>query len=186
MNCSFCEWAVPATANTAAPSNALSLKFRSIGTLLWMVISLFLQVIGMNSRAYYSRNCGGWENPPSVGERPEPQLFLGDLPQARKPQRLDDEEKDDERAEQDQSQVRHQPRGKGKTERALDRGGRKVHEDRQQHDEGSAQERTQDAADAADDDHEEDPEGKLELESRRFDRAQIRERVERAGHSTVK
>src|SRR5438477_6828897 len=131
----------------------------------------------MNSRAYYSpivaheKTC-----PVSMGERPEPQLFLGDLPQARKPQRLDDEEKDDERAEQDQSQVGHEPRGKGKTERALDRSGREVHEDRQQHDEGSAQERTEDAADVADDDHEEDTERKLELESSRFDRAQLRDR----------
>ncbi len=27
-----------------------------------MAISLFLQVIGMNSRAYYSPNCRAWEN----------------------------------------------------------------------------------------------------------------------------
>src|SRR5712691_12026066 len=152
-----------------------------------MAISLFLQFIGMNSRAYYSPNCRAWENRPgSVRERPQPQLFLGDLPQARKAQRLDDEEKDDERTEQDQGQVGHQPCGKGEAERALDRGGRKVHEDRQEHDEGGAEERSQDAADAADDDHEEDPEGELELESRRFDRAQIRKRVKRAGHTAIK
>src|SRR6202162_4471803 len=152
-----------------------------------MVISLFLQVIGMNSRAYYSPNCHGWENPPaSVGERPEPQLLLGNLPQARKAQRLDDEEKDDERAEQDQGQVGDQPCGKGEAERALDRGSRKVHEDRQEHDEGRAEERSQDAADAADDDNKENPKGKFELESRRFDRAQIRKRVKRAGHAAVK
>jgi hypothetical protein len=40
-----------------------------------------------------------------VWERPEPQLFLGDLPQARQAQRFDHEEKDDERAEQDQGQA---------------------------------------------------------------------------------
>src|SRR5882762_1480319 len=112
-----------------------------------MAISLFLEVIGMNSRTYYSPNRHGWENPAgSVGEGPEPQLFLGDLPQARKAQGFEDEEKDDERAEQDQGQVGHQPRGKGEAERALDRGGRKVHEDRQEHDEGGAEERTEDAA----------------------------------------
>src|SRR6267143_3137455 len=152
-----------------------------------MAISLFLQVIGMNSRAYYSPYCHGWENPPvSVGKGPEPQLFLGDLPQARKAQGLDHEEKDDERAEEDQRQVGHQPRGKGEAERSLDRGGRKIHEDRQEHDEGGAEERTEDAADAADDDHEEDSEGKIELESRRFDRAQIGKRVKRAGHAAIK
>src|SRR6266852_8574612 len=141
----------------------------------------------MNSRAYYSPNCHEWENRPgSVGKRPEPQLFLGDLPQARQAQRLDHEEKDDERAEQDQGQVGHQSRGKGEAERALDRGGREVHEDRQEHDEGGAEERSQDAADSADDDHEEDSEGKLELESRRFDRSQIYKRVKRASHATVK
>src|SRR5258705_504418 len=43
---------------------AARLIFRNIGTLLWMAISLFLQVIGMNSRAYYSPYCHGWENPP--------------------------------------------------------------------------------------------------------------------------
>jgi hypothetical protein len=41
------------------------------------------------------------------------------LPQARQAQRFDHEEKDDERAEQDQGQVGHQPRGKGEAERAL-------------------------------------------------------------------
>src|SRR6266481_1190557 len=101
-----------------------------------------------------------------VREWPEPQLFLGDLPQARKAQRFDDQEKDDERAEQDQGEVGYQPRGKGEAERALDRGGREVHEDRQKHDESRAEERAQDAADPADDDHEEDPEGKIELETR--------------------
>src|SRR6266446_8136266 len=110
MNCSFCEWAVPATANAATPSNAVCLIFRSIGTLLWTAISLFLQVIGMNSRAYYSPIVVHEKTGPvSVGERPEAQFFLGDLPQACKAQRLDHQEKDDERAEQDQGQVGHQP-----------------------------------------------------------------------------
>src|SRR5882762_11032389 len=100
------------------PRSTGRLIFRNIGTLLRMAICLFLQVIGMNSRTYYSPNCRGRENPPdSVGEGPEPQLFLGDLPQARKAQRFDGEEKDDERAEQDQGQVGHQPCRKGEAER---------------------------------------------------------------------
>src|SRR5712675_1683865 len=85
MNCSFCEYAVPATANAAAPKSVARLIFRNIGTLLYMEIFLFLQVIGMNSRSHYSLNRHGWENRPgSVGKRPQPQFFLGDLQQSRK------------------------------------------------------------------------------------------------------
>src|SRR5690242_21427368 len=38
----------------------------------------------------------------SVRERPEPQLLLGDLPEAREPVRLRDQEEDDEAAEDHQ------------------------------------------------------------------------------------
>src|SRR5260370_34661481 len=109
-------------------------------------------------------------------EWPEPQVFLGDPPQARKAQRFDDQEKDDERAEQDQWQVGYQPCVKGEAERALDRGGRKVHEDRQENDEGRAAERSQAGADGGDDYHEDDPEGALQLDSRRLALALVTQR----------
>src|SRR6266853_376690 len=74
----------------------------------------------MNSRAYYSPIVVHEKTGPvSVGERPEAQFFLGDLPQARKAQRLDHQEKDDERAEQDQGQVGHQPCRKSEAERSM-------------------------------------------------------------------
>src|SRR5687767_8154734 len=43
----------------------------------------------------------------SMRERPQPQLLLGDLPEAGKAVRLDDEEEDDEPAEDDELQVGH-------------------------------------------------------------------------------
>src|SRR5436305_11663041 len=40
-----------------------------------------------------------------IGERPHPQLLLADLPQAREPVRLDDQEEDDERAHDHELQL---------------------------------------------------------------------------------
>jgi hypothetical protein len=65
----------------------------------------------MNSRPTIAQLPGRENRPGSVRERPEPQLFLGDLPQARQAQRFDYEEKDDERAKQDQGQASTCTRG---------------------------------------------------------------------------
>src|SRR3546814_4948566 len=43
---------------------------------------------------------------PSVGERPQPELLLGDLPEPRQAVRLDDKEEDDQGAEHHEFQVR--------------------------------------------------------------------------------
>src|SRR5687768_7524111 len=90
----------------------------------------------------------------SMRERPQPQLLLGDLPEAGKAVRLDDEEEDDEPAEDDELQVGH--RGV----RDLDSDGvrqpprSEVEEDGKERDEGRPEEAAEDRAHAADDDHE--------------------------------
>src|SRR4051812_17757884 len=75
----------------------------------------------------------------SVRERPEPQLFLPDRPEAREAARLDDQEEDDERPENHELDVRDHSRGKRNAEPA----GQLVQHERQDHDEGRAQERPQ-------------------------------------------
>src|SRR6266496_5890271 len=90
----------------------------------------------------------------SMGERPQPELFLADLPEPGEAVRLDGEEEDDERAEDDHLEVRHEPRGQRDAEHAFERVHDAVEEDRQQRDEGGTHERSENAADAADDDHE--------------------------------
>src|SRR5215831_985405 len=174
MNCSFCACAPPAAASAARASkvfpNPLSME-PSFG-----VYSLFPLVIRRTAPANIAQ---------SVRKRPEPELLLADLPQAREPERLDREEEHDQRAENDERQVRHQARGQREPEGVLDRVRREIEEDRQEHDEGSAQERPQDAAYPADDDHEEDAERQVELEPGGLDGPQVGERVQRAGDAAI-
>src|SRR5258706_6848901 len=86
----------------------------------------------------------------SVRERPEPQLFLADRPEAREPARLHDQEEYDERPEDHEFYVRdHCSR-----QRYAEPAGQLVQHQRQDHDEGGAEERSQDRAQAADDHHE--------------------------------
>src|SRR5258708_2049843 len=98
-------------------------------------------------------------------EGPQPQLLLADLPEPGEAARLDDEEEYDEAAEDDLLQVGHEIDGDDEAE--LRR--HVLQEDRQQHDEARAQERSQDAAEAADDDHEKDVEGGVDVEGARLD-----------------
>ncbi len=62
---------------------------------------------------------------------------------------------------------------------------RVIEQDRQQHDEGGAEERAEDAAEAADDDHEQDLERAVDVEGAGLDRARIDEGPHRAGDAAV-
>src|SRR5262245_65343699 len=83
----------------------------------------------------------------SVRKRPQPQLLLGDLPQSREPQGLDDQEEDDEPAEHHQLDLLLE------RDRQVEADGvRRVgQEDRHQHDEAGAEEGAEHAAQPADD-----------------------------------
>src|SRR6478752_3123189 len=58
----------------------------------------------------------------SVRERPQSQFFLGDLPDARKPVRLDDQEEDDQPAEYHQLEVRADAAGHVQMQRVVEKG----------------------------------------------------------------
>src|SRR3546814_11622860 len=77
--------------------------------------------------------------------------------------RLDDEKEDDEAAEHHELEVRHGLDGDVQPQH----GWRVAQQNRQQHDEGSAQERAENRAQAADDDHEEHLERAVDLEGQR-------------------
>ena len=108
----------------------------------------------------------------SVRERPEAELLLSDLPEPREAVRLDDQEEDDQRAEDDQLEVGR--RGSGSRVAGKSACVDHVQEDRQQHDEGGAEERAEDAAQAADDDDEQDLERAGQIEGLRLDRCRDR------------
>src|SRR5260221_11329478 len=85
-------------------------------------------------------------------ERPEPQLFLADLPQPREPARLDDQKETDQAAEDHVFEIGQDVDRQGQPEQGADA----VEEQGQQGDEGGAEEGAEDAAEAAVDDSEED------------------------------
>src|ERR1700737_1026215 len=115
----------------------------------------------------------------SVGKRPEAQLLLSGLPEARQTERLDRQKEDDQRSKNHQLEVG----GEALTDAAREeRMGRDVQEDGQQHDEGCAEEGAEHAPETADDDHEQNLEGASQIEGLRLDGTQVRERPERAGH----
>src|SRR3954471_14808981 len=166
MNCSFCAATVPAKSESAAAAAA---RLRFIAVLL-------------------VRSCSEKRNgsiPPLMGERPQAQLLLGDLPQAREPVWLDDQEEDDEAAEDDRLAVGNHGMRHLDAERAFQPLRREIEEDREERDEGGAEERAKDRADAADDDHEEHAEREVERERLGLDRAEIAIGVERARHTAV-
>src|SRR5437763_16306527 len=102
-------------------------------------------------------------------ERPEPQLLLADRPKARQAVRLDDQEKDDKRAEDHRLQIGHQIDRNLTPGEAL----RVVEKNRQEHDESGAEERAEDAAESADDDHKQDLERAVDFEGAGLDRARV-------------
>src|SRR5437762_2387638 len=52
-------------------------------------------------------NAAASRNPISMRERPQPKLFLSDLPEARESMRLDDQEEDDKSAEHHELEIRN-------------------------------------------------------------------------------
>src|SRR5215471_5554852 len=118
----------------------------------------------------------------SMREGPETQFLLADLPQPGQAVGLDGEEEEDQGTEDHQLEVR----GKGLADTAAKkRVGGDVQQDRQQHDEPGAEEGPQDASHPADDYHEEDLEGAVQVEGLRLDRAQVREGPQRPGDAAV-
>src|SRR5207248_693116 len=95
-----------------------------------------------------------------VRERPEAQLLLGDLPKTREAARLDDEEEDDEPAEDHVLEVGQDIDRDGNAEPQAGA----IEEQRHQCDERGAEERAEDAAETADDHHEEDLERAVDVE----------------------
>src|SRR6185436_18645138 len=104
----------------------------------------------------------------SVRKRPQPQLLLPDRPEPREAVRLDDEEEDDEGAENHDFDVRDHRGGQrhAQPRRQL------VQHQRQDDDEGCAQERSEDRAETADDHHEEQLERAVHVEGERFPRSE--------------
>src|SRR5450830_959326 len=89
-------------------------------------------------------------------ERPQAQLLLGNLAQARQPMRLNNQEENDQPAEQHELDMRHRRIGERQVQERRQRWQHVVEEDRQQQDEGRAEEGTKYAADTTNDDHEQD------------------------------
>src|SRR5438874_10773699 len=117
----------------------------------------------------------------SVRKRPEPELFLGDLPQTRESVRLDDQEQDDEAAEHHELDLLLQRDGHGDMQQV-----RHVREeDRDQHDEARPEERAEDRAEPADDHHEQHEERQPDVEGQRLGAAEVEEDVLGARHAAV-
>src|SRR5829696_7945736 len=108
---------------------------------------------------------------PSMGERPEAELFLARRPEPRQSVRLDDQEEDDQRAEDHELQVR----GGHDRDRDAEPPRHRVQEQRQEDDEARAEEAAHDRAEAADDDHEEELKRAVDRERRRLPRAEVDE-----------
>src|SRR5256712_11833754 len=99
-----------------------------------------------------------------VGKRPQAQFLLGYLPEPRQSVRLDNQKEDDETAEHHQLELLLQGDRQAQTHRPR----RVREEDRHQHDEGGAEEGSEDRAEAADDHHEQDEEGQRDVEGPRL------------------
>src|SRR5580704_15798115 len=117
----------------------------------------------------------------SMGERPEPQLLLADGPEPRQAVGLNDQKEDDQRAEDHRLQIGHQINWNLEPGKAR----RVVQKNRQQHNEGGAEEGPEDAAEAADDDHEQDLERAVYLKGAGLDRARIDEGPHRPRDTAV-
>src|SRR5438132_13147152 len=90
----------------------------------------------------------------SMRERAQAQLPIGEVADPGEALRLDDQEEDDQPAEDDRLQVRHDGVRDLDAEELVDPARGEIEKDGEQRDEGGAEKRTEDRADAADDDHE--------------------------------
>src|SRR6185369_15405784 len=121
----------------------------------------------------------------SVRKRPQSQFLLGDLPDARKPMRLDDQEENDQSAEYHQFEVRPDAAGNVEMQRVVEECDADAERDRQHDDKCTPEERPQHRPDAADDDHEKNAERQVEVVGFRLDGAEIRIREQRTGHAAI-
>src|SRR5687767_12545823 len=106
-----------------------------------------------------------------VRERPQAQLLLADRPQPRQSMRLHDEKEDDQPSEYHQLDVLLQCHVEVQPDHVRCIGEKDGHED----DEGGAEDRAQDATQAADDHHEEDQERQRDVEGQRLRAAEVEE-----------
>src|SRR5215468_9118736 len=104
------------------------------------------------------------EYAPSVGVGPHSELLFGELPQPRQSVRLDDQEEDDEGTHDHELQVLDGGRVDGDAESL----GSRTQEHRQSPDEGCAHERANETAEPADDHHEQDEKGLIDVEALEF------------------
>src|SRR6266576_619788 len=167
MYCSFC-----AVATLAAPTNNMPTKARK---------NHFMT-------ASYDRRPDRRPKPkisPSIRERPQPHFFLGDLPDPRQPVRLDDQEENDQPAEYHQLEVRPEAAGNVEMQCVVEEGDADAERDRQHDDECASEERSKHGPDAADNDHEKNAEGQVEVVGFRLDGAEIGIGEQRAGHAAI-
>src|SRR6218665_2471620 len=118
----------------------------------------------------------------SMPERTQAQPLLGQLPQPRQTERLEDQETDDHCAEDDLLHSRDDTGVDAVAEQAVEHN---VEQNGGKQDEGGTQERAHDGADAADDDHEQDAERQVDVESRGLDGLQIGKSEERTADAAV-
>src|SRR6266850_7805896 len=117
----------------------------------------------------------------SMRKRPQSQLLFRDLPEPRQSSRLDDQEDDDQSAEHHQLDLLLQR----DREYEADDVGRIAQDDRDQHDECRAEERAQDAPQAADDDHEEDQKRDADVEGQGLGGSEVEKDEPGSGHPAV-
>src|SRR6266478_603047 len=118
-------------------NSSLGWPAASIGALTTSAASSAIQILRSLMTLSFCRR--------SVGKRPEPQLLFRDLPEPRQPARLDDQKEDDQSAKHHQLELLLERHRKPEPDGV----GRVAQNDRDQHDERRAEERAQDAAEAA-------------------------------------
>src|SRR5437870_10163437 len=145
----------------------------SIGAVITSAASIAIETIRtLMTLSFHSRSMGEW---------PEPQLLLRDLPEPGQAARLDDQEEDDQSAEDHQLDLLLERDGQSESDRMR----RVTQDDRDQHDERGAEEGPHDAAQAADDHHEQDEERDADVERQRLGAAEIEEHQLGSGHPAV-
>src|SRR5204863_8375385 len=112
----------------------------------------------------------------------EPNLLLAGRPKSSKAMGFDDQQPADQGPCDNEDQERHG------LDRDRDADGVRylIEQDRQHQDEGGAEERAEDRAEPADDDHEQDLERTVDVEGERLPGAEIDERPQRAGNTDDK
>src|SRR3989454_2275171 len=145
----------------------------SIGAVITSAASIAIETIRtLMTLSFHSRSMGEW---------PESQLLLRDLPEPGQAVRLDDQEEEDQSAEDHQLDLLLERNRKPEPDRVR----RVAQDDRNEHDERGAEEGAQDAAPAADDHHEQDEERDADVERQGLGAAEIEEHQLGPGHPAV-